>query len=230
VSSEVEWIVERERFQQLAPAWDALAQDEPDPFLCHAWFDGWWAAHPARDARVASVWRAGELVAGLPLMLGPQGAEGFGEPLLAPFRPLARDEQALAELARAIRRLPVATVTLHSALAGDPRTEALMRALRRTRPIVTRSHPDRFLSVETTGSWDDYRAAMKSRWGSVERKGRKLARDHDARAARRPRGAAQRGLRARGRGLEGPRRHRRRSRRRLRGLPAHGAGRLRAPR
>lgn len=181
MGSELEWIVRRDRFARVAPAWEALARTEPDPFMRHPWIDGWWSAHPQADARIAVVWDGGELVAGLPLMLAAGEAESFGEALLVPFRPLARDRDALALLARAIGALPVATVTLHSAVRGDPRAEALMRDLRRSRPIVTRSHPNRFLAVETRGSWDDYRRAMRSRWGSVERKGRKLARDHDAR-------------------------------------------------
>jgi CelD/BcsL family acetyltransferase involved in cellulose biosynthesis len=181
MGSEVEWIVQRARFAQVAAAWEALARTEPDPFMRHPWIDGWWAAHPHADARVAVVWDGDELTAGLPLMFRADGAESFGEPLLVPFRPLARDDEALAQLVRAVRGLPVATVTLHSAIAGDSRTETLMRGLRGDRPIVTRSHPNRFLAIDTHGAWDDYRAAMKSRWGSVERKGRKLGRDHDAR-------------------------------------------------
>jgi CelD/BcsL family acetyltransferase involved in cellulose biosynthesis len=181
VASEVEWIVERARFAQVAAAWEALARTEPDPFMRHPWIDGWWAAHPHADARVAVVWDGDVLTAGLPLMLRADEAESFGDPLLVPFRPLARDDHALARLVRAVRALPVATVTLHSAVAGEPRTEALMRGLRDGRPVVTRSHPNRFLAVDTRGTWDDYRAARKSRWGSVERKGRKLARDYGAR-------------------------------------------------
>ena len=181
MDSDVEWVVERERFGQIAAAWDELARLEPDPFMDHAWLDGWWVANPGADARVAVVWEDGELAGGLPLMLRAEGAESFGEALLAPFRPLARDDAALARLVQAVRGLPVATVTLHSALTGDARTEALMRGLRRGRPIVTRSHPNRFLSIETRGTWQDYRAAMRPRWGSVERKARKLAREHDAR-------------------------------------------------
>ena len=181
MSSELEWIVQRDRFAQIAPAWEALARAEPDPFMRHPWLDAWWSAHPDRDARVAVVWDGEQLVAGLPLMLSADEAESFGEALLVPFRPLARDDDALVRLTRALDALPVATVTLHSAVRGDPRTEALVRGMRRRRPIVTRSHPNRFLAVETTGSWEDYRTAMKSRWGSVERKGRKLVRDHGAR-------------------------------------------------
>lgn len=181
MDSEVEWIVERQRFQQVAEAWDALARLEPDPFMDHVWLDGWWLANSGADARVAVVWDRGELTAGLPLMLTADEAESFGDVLLAPFRPLARDGAALARLVQAVRALPVATVTLHSALAGDAPTEALMRGLRRGRPIVTRSHPNRFLSIETDRTWEAYRAEMKTRWGSVERKARKLARDHDAR-------------------------------------------------
>jgi CelD/BcsL family acetyltransferase involved in cellulose biosynthesis len=181
VQETVEWIVERERFEALAADWDALAREEPDPFLRHGWFAAWWDAHPGDDARVAVVWRDGELVAGLPLMVRGRVAEGFGEPLLVPFRPLACDDDALARLVAAVRALPVATVELHSALVGDERAEGLARGLRRGRPVLTRSHPDRFLSVETDGGWDAYRAATKSRWGSVERKRRKLAREHDAR-------------------------------------------------
>jgi len=181
VGSQLEWIVRRDRFGQVAAAWEALARTEPDPFMRHAWLDAWWAAHPNADARVAVVWDGGELVAGLPLMLRDDEAQSFGEALLVPFRPLARDRVALTALTRAVVALPVATVTLHSAVRGDPRAEGLVRGLRGSRPIVTRSHPNRFLAVETRGSWDDYRRAMRSRWGSVERKGRKLARDHGAR-------------------------------------------------
>jgi CelD/BcsL family acetyltransferase involved in cellulose biosynthesis len=180
VGSKLEWIVQRDRFAQIAPAWEALARTEPDPFMRHPWLDAWWSAHPHADARVAVVWDGDQLVAGLPLMVRGEEAESFGEALLVPFRPLARDQQALMQLVRSVDALPAATVTLHSAVRGDPRTEALMRGLRASRPIVTRSHPNRFLAVETRGSWDDYRRAMRSRWGSVERKGRKLIRDHDA--------------------------------------------------
>jgi len=178
---DIEWIEDRERFAAIADAWDDAARQDPDPFLRHAWVASWWDAYAAaRDVRIAVVWDGEQLVAALPLVLDDDRAVSFSFQEMAPWRPLARAAAGVATVVGAALALPAAEVTMHSALVDDPHVALMARqAVHKLRP-VRRTDPNRFLAVETTGRWEDYRARMKSRWGSIERKTRKMARDHDA--------------------------------------------------
>jgi CelD/BcsL family acetyltransferase involved in cellulose biosynthesis len=67
-------------------AWDGLAAKEFSPFLLSTWVLAWWrTVAEVRGMRVAVLWRDGQLVAGLPLQVGPRGWEAPVEHGTPPF-------------------------------------------------------------------------------------------------------------------------------------------------
>lgn len=179
---EVRWITERDSFSALMKSWDRLAALEPDPFMRHAWFQAWWDgfASDAGDVRVCGVWDGEELVAAMPLQVRHDRAEALADEHMVPFTPLVRDEHAFAALVDAVLASPAGEIILRSVLLADWRTAGLRLAARRAKRLVLCEAPGRFPGIDTTGDYAAYRQRMKSRWGSIERKGRKLRRDHGA--------------------------------------------------
>jgi len=181
---EVEWIREDQRFSEIAVEWEELASLEPDPFLRYAWVSAWWSefgSGPDDDVRVCAVWREAELVAGIPLQVRGDRALTLAKEHTVPFRLLARDERSLATLVEALLEMPVNEIVMPAILLGDERTVALRALACSARRLVLSEAPGRFPRIDAVGGFAEYRARMKSRWGSIERKGRKLRREHDAR-------------------------------------------------
>jgi CelD/BcsL family acetyltransferase involved in cellulose biosynthesis len=181
VGLRAEWITDEERFAALAEPWDRLAsQSDGSPFSVHRWYSAWWNAF-GTDAtlRTAVLWDGDELAAAFP------GHQSEGElRLLANTqtpvaRPLARDLEALKALVA-----EVAAQADKACLVRLPAQEGATRTLVdgiRGAGRLTIEEPDQvspFVAIE--GTWEDYRARMKKRWSSADRKGRKMVRDHGA--------------------------------------------------
>lgn len=96
-------MVHRERFIELAPAWDALAELEPHPFSLQAWLVPYWDAFGASSRlRVLVVWRGPELVGGIALAARGRSWQSLANAHTPLFAPVAADTEALAVLARAV--------------------------------------------------------------------------------------------------------------------------------
>jgi CelD/BcsL family acetyltransferase involved in cellulose biosynthesis len=180
MSEPVEWITEENRLLDLSAEWDALAEGPLQPFLSSSWFRCWWDAFgDGHDVRICAVWRDRRLAGVFPL-------RGDGEHRLAAmanehspvFRPLAADQRALTTLVEAAldssRQLEIASVP-----ATDPALPALeLSARRKQRLRVIDSLPASPI-VATGGDFGRYREQRKHRWREIERRGRKLRREHE---------------------------------------------------
>jgi CelD/BcsL family acetyltransferase involved in cellulose biosynthesis len=179
----IEWVTGPDAFRALAPQWDALARTGPDPFHSHAWFDAWWRAFAGWSdemLRVCTVWEDDQLVAGLPAVFAGGVLAALSNVESPVFRPLHRDAAALATvLDAALAEMP-AEMTLASLPLDEPAGELLRTQARGARRLMLTGPPSRSPIVDLDGTWEDYRSRMKSKWGSVERKGRKMQREHEA--------------------------------------------------
>jgi CelD/BcsL family acetyltransferase involved in cellulose biosynthesis len=177
----VEWIDHLDRFRAVAEEWDVLALTLGSPFVLHRWYMAWWDAFGAgRQLRVLALWDGDRLVGALPLHAGGrrelQWMENWHTPATAPlYDSPAALEQLVAEALRAgrfgVRPLP----------QGEPGTDALLSACAGAGALTLAEDDQVSPYVSLDGSWEDYRAKMKRRWSSADRKSRKMAREHDAR-------------------------------------------------
>jgi CelD/BcsL family acetyltransferase involved in cellulose biosynthesis len=180
VGYQAEWIGDEGRFHALAEPWERLAQVAGTPFSLHRWYAAWWDAFGAGSAlRVLALWEGEELVAALPLC-GKGGEIRFLSNAQTPVvQPLHRDAEALDALANeAIERCGQAV--LGPLPEEDPGSRRLLDAARDAGRLVVLETGQASPFVAIEGSWEEYRAKMKRRWGSVERKGRKMAREYEA--------------------------------------------------
>jgi CelD/BcsL family acetyltransferase involved in cellulose biosynthesis len=179
----LEWIEDQDRWMALADTWDVLAELDPTPFSLHAWISAWWAAFGAgRTLAVCALWRGDELVAALPMSDGPGGAAPLANVHTPQFTVLARDAAARdAVLAAGLARASGNVLLVPGLADGDPTLAALTDAARASgRPLLL--EPGELAPyIDTGGDWAAYRAAMKSKWGSVERKERKMIREQAGR-------------------------------------------------
>lgn len=175
-----EWITDDDRFAALAERWDRLADRDGSPFALHRWYSAWWHAFgTGAEMSTAVLWDGDELAAAFP------GHRSQGElRLLANTqtpvaRLLYRDVEALealiAEVARRADRACLVRLR-----ADEECTRTLVDGVRRAGRL-TLEEPDQVSPfVALDGTWEEYRAAMKRRWSSADRKGRKMVRDHGA--------------------------------------------------
>jgi CelD/BcsL family acetyltransferase involved in cellulose biosynthesis len=175
----VEWITESSRLFDLSAEWDALAEGPVEPFLASYWFRCWWEAFGGGHVlRTCALWRDHRLAAVFPLRGGgDRRLTALANDHSPMFQPLAADETALETLVEAVLdgswQLDVEGVP-----AAGPALPALERAARRRRwPRVVESL---FASpmVATEGDFGLYREPRKHRWREIERRGRKLRREH----------------------------------------------------
>lgn len=181
-SDRVQWLEDATEFAALGSEWEELADD--DPFMSLTWLEAWRQSFAAdRPLSVCLVWRADRLVASLPLIARGKTLEPMANDHSPSFGPLAVDAPALETLMSAtLQRTPMLR------LSALPRSSPLVqhdsehwRAL---------SAPAAFApAVATDGSFEDWRAGSKPRWGApLERFRRKMRRDHvaDERIVERP--------------------------------------------
>jgi CelD/BcsL family acetyltransferase involved in cellulose biosynthesis len=175
----VEWITDSSRLVDLSAEWDALAEGPLEPFLSSYWFRCWWEAFGGGHAlRSCALWRDSRLAGVFPL-------RGSGERRLAAlandhspiFQPLAADEAALEALVEAALDSSW-QLDVESVPAAGPALPVLERTARRKRWL--RVVESLFASplVATGGDFARYREPRKHRWREIERRGRKLRREH----------------------------------------------------
>jgi CelD/BcsL family acetyltransferase involved in cellulose biosynthesis len=177
----IEWITEEDRLAVIAADWDRLAREhDPMPFARHGWFSSWWKAFGnGRRLSVCVAWRGEELVGVLPLTR--IGGRLEGPHVEAPvFRPLVADRRALTALARAAAAAAGDELVVPSLPADDPAVGEFIAAARGRVTLTDAVHVSPI--VDTGGDFAGFRELTKSRWGyPLERLGRKMSRDHDAR-------------------------------------------------
>jgi CelD/BcsL family acetyltransferase involved in cellulose biosynthesis len=175
----VEWIEDPDEFAALAPEWDALLPAHAQPFDLHCWYRLWWESYGAPgQLAVCTVRREAELVGAFPLRRDGRRLCGFVNGESPETRPLARDPEALAALARATVAAAPAELHLRGLPRADPGTAALIAALGR-RALTEPAHASPY--VDTRGDFEAWRKANKKRWKApLEQKQRKMARDHEA--------------------------------------------------
>ena len=174
-----EWIEDPAAFAALREEWDELAALDPSPFSRHAWLSVWWEAFGGgARLRVCAVRDGSRLVGGLPLLRRGRGLAAMANEHSPSFRPLARDPEAREALAEAVVGARAA-LELSALPIDEEGAAALIAALeaRGARTLVERDYVSPIAA--TTGSFDDYRAALKSGWRELERRGRKMAREHE---------------------------------------------------
>ncbi len=184
MADRIEWVTDEHRFASLAGPWDALAARDPLPFSCHAWFAAWRRGFGAgRRLRICLLWRGEELAGAFPLWRRGRRLQAMANALHTPvFRPLARDDDALAVVAAAaVRAAGAAELTVEALPDGDPALRALRGAARARRRLVVVDAQHVSPIVDTAGDFDAYRQLMKGRWRELERRRRKMHREHDVR-------------------------------------------------
>jgi CelD/BcsL family acetyltransferase involved in cellulose biosynthesis len=173
----IEWITERARLEQIAAGWDRLAEGPFEPFLGSAWGLSWWSGFGGgRSLRCCALWRGERLAALFPLAArGRDRLEALANEHSPLFAPLAEDPAALRPLAEAV--LDAASdLSVLGLPAVDPAVRALTTAGERHVRTV-----DRWLTSPLTTTSDDfasYRAERKKDWRELERRRRKLFREH----------------------------------------------------
>ena len=181
--SAIEWITDEDRFAELAPAWDAMLPDDARPFDLHSWYSTWWKAFGGSGRlAVCAAWRGDELEAVFPLMRRGRRLSALANAHSSVFRPLARDQAAMQELAAAVIESAPASLELLALPSDDPSVAALEHAAGRARMLSLTEPVHTSPIVETDGDFEAWRAASKPRWGApLERFRRKMGRDHEAR-------------------------------------------------
>ena len=164
----------------MAAEWDRLADRGDGPLARHGWFSLWWKSF-GEGAICACIVREGqELRAAIPLARTRGRLMALASNASPRFRPLADDEQALAMLMRALVEAAPGELILHGLPADDRAVSITVDAAKASHRLVAIDPGNRPPRVDLTGSWEDYRSQMKSKWGSgsIERKERKMARGH----------------------------------------------------
>ena len=177
----IEWVTTDDRFEAIAGAWNGLLDENSTPFDCHEWHRAWWRAFGSGELQVCLAWRGDELVAVLPLHTIPGGLSALANVHSPLFRPVAADDAALDAVLAAALGDGRGGLELFGVPVGDP---ALAVAERHATELGMPRHAEPIHvspCVDTSGDFDAWRAASKSRWGApLERFRRKMGRDHEA--------------------------------------------------
>jgi CelD/BcsL family acetyltransferase involved in cellulose biosynthesis len=176
------WIDDPTEFAKLADEWEPLLPADARPFDQHCWQAIWWEAFGGSDRlAVATVRRDGRLVGVFPLRRSGKLTLGLVNGHSTECRPLAADREAMEALVDLVVSDTGSGLELRGLPVGDPGLEALERRLGATR-MQTIAEPGLAPPfIDTRGDWEEWRAKNKSRWKApLERKWRKIDRDHDA--------------------------------------------------
>jgi CelD/BcsL family acetyltransferase involved in cellulose biosynthesis len=161
----------------LVREWDALAdRTDASPFLRPGWFLAWWRAFAVGRLEIFAVRRGGRLAGIVPMthrLGGLVSASNWHTPM---FGFLVEDRDTADELARAVLRPAVHSVTVRFLDEGDEPTEqALVEAADRVRQRVLERSP----FIDTRGDWEAYqerlgarrRRELRRRWRRLEELG-----------------------------------------------------------
>jgi CelD/BcsL family acetyltransferase involved in cellulose biosynthesis len=180
----IEWVTDARRFAALQAGWDALAARDPLPFSRHAWFDAYSRGFGAgRRLAVCVLWRGDEIGAVFPLWRRARRLEALANAFHTPvFRIPARDPEALeAVAAAALSAADGGELSVEALAEGDAEAAALARVAGARRRLVLVEPQHVSPIVETIGTFEDYRLRMKAHWRELERRRRKMHREHDVR-------------------------------------------------
>jgi CelD/BcsL family acetyltransferase involved in cellulose biosynthesis len=181
--SAIEWITEESRFAELASAWDALLPADARPFDLHPWYSTWWKAFAGSgQLAVCAAWRGDDLEGVCPLVRNGHRLSALANSHSPVFRPLARNQAAMQNLAAAVTEVDPGSLVLPALPSGDPSLPAMKDAVGQARMLSFAESVHTSPIVETGGDFKTWRAASKPRWGApLERFRRKMGRDHQAR-------------------------------------------------
>jgi CelD/BcsL family acetyltransferase involved in cellulose biosynthesis len=180
----IEWVSDARRFAALQAGWDALAARDPLPFSRHAWCEAYVRGFGAgRRLAVCTLWRGADLAAAFPLWRHARRLEAPASALHTPvFRIPAQDTAALAAVVdAALAAADGGELSVEALADGDAEPAALRRAARARRRLVLVEPQHISPIVDTVGTFEDYRLRMKGHWRELERRRRKMYREHDVR-------------------------------------------------
>lgn len=178
-AGEVEWISDPDRLTELARAWDALVPPIGAPFGRHAWFACWWRAFgQGRSLAVCALHDDAGLAGVFPLARQGRTLAALSNTETPAFRPVARDDEALRLLCQV-----VLAAAEHLHVPALPAREDGHLALHvtaraaRSLDVALPQYSSPITGID--GDFQRYRAPRARSWRELERRGRKLARDHD---------------------------------------------------
>ncbi|MBN1529696.1 MAG: GNAT family N-acetyltransferase [Thermoleophilaceae bacterium] len=178
----IEWLGDPERFARVAADWDRMLPADARPFDLHAWYSAWFRAFGEPGGmRVCLAWRGDRLEAGFPLIARPRRSlAGMSNVHTPVFRPVGSSQEAV----RAVTDAALAVATNNLELSAIPVGDASLSILRDATDAAGRRHAvgSQHVSpiVATTGSYEDWRAGSRPRWGApLERFRRKMLREHE---------------------------------------------------
>jgi CelD/BcsL family acetyltransferase involved in cellulose biosynthesis len=181
VGGRIEWIITGERLAAVADDWNRLAAQQETPFGRHAWFEAWWHAFGGDgQLRVCALWRSGELVGAFPLLARRHRLEAMVNEHTPVFSPLARDGAARAQLVEAVLATSLSEVEVDALEGCDPAVEHLIEGAKaRGRPsLIEAVHVSPVVEIES--DFAAFRRRHREKWREIERRRRKLEREHTA--------------------------------------------------
>jgi CelD/BcsL family acetyltransferase involved in cellulose biosynthesis len=183
VGLRIEWLGEPDGFARLAADWDRMLPGDDRPFDSHPWYAAWYRAFGGDSRmRVCLAWDGDRLAAALPLVERRRRSLSAMANVHTPvFRPVGRHDEAV----RAVVQAALAKGTGNVELPALPAEDSAVGILDTAATAVGRRHvvgPQHVSPiVRTTGTYEDWRASSKPRWGApLERFRRKMTRDYEA--------------------------------------------------
>lgn len=176
MADRVEWVTDLRRFAALRDEWDQIARG---PFECHAWYSAWWSAFSGRRRlAICTLWDGEELAAVLPLCRSRARLESMTNVHSPVFKPLSRDPATAAAILDAALAAGPGVLRLAPLPNGEGALGVVLEACERARRLV-RVEPQEVSPItDTSGDFSSYREERRREWREIERRGRKLAREH----------------------------------------------------
>lgn len=176
----IEWITDPDSFDALAGPWERLSEGQATPFASYAWFSSWWHAFGGALAlRIVACWDGEELVAVLPLYAHGNRLLAMANVHTPVFDPPYRDQESLDRAVDAALGSGWADLRV-PALPATPVLSSLVRASKQAGRLSLVEAQHASPVVATGSSLDEYKQARKSELRPIERKRRKLMREHEA--------------------------------------------------
>jgi len=188
----------------IAGEWDALAErTRAAPWNRPGWFEAWWHAFGHGALEIHAVRRNGALAGVLPLVVRRGSVTTPTNAHTPAFSPVAEDQAAREDLARALFSLARGKLELLCLPANDPMLSTCEAAARRRSFRIRRRPLLRSPFVPIAGDWATFEAGLRSHFRSeVRRRGRRLAEHGSVELSLVPGGDALDALLAEGFGLE----------------------------
>lgn len=176
MTERIEWVTDRGRFDALRPRWDLLARE---PFQRHGWFTAWWESFAAsRELAVCTLWREEELVGVVPLCRRLGSLEVMANVHSPLFEPLSKDPTALDRVLRASVAGARGRLTLAPVPSEGPVFERCVAAVREVGRVVWIEPGEVSPIADTSGEYAAYREPRRRSWRELERRRRRLLREH----------------------------------------------------